>query len=615
MLKLQEIARRYVAQGFSVIPILPEQKKPAQSWMEFNDRKAEQHEIQDWFTKKKTNIGIVTGPISKIVAIDIDKPELYSEFIKEYPTHRIQRTASGGYHLLYRYTGTDIGNSISRLSNGIDVRGNHGYIVTYPSTIRLVNGTLGEYHWAEEGDILPLPTSLHDLIIKELQTYKVETLNDDAKDLWVQVLTNGFTERQHNEQIYDLARYLARMKMSDAAIFTTLNALNLQDKTPLPQNEFTATVKSGINYEKTRLQSKQETQQIETEELGVRLARTRNFKREWLIQDWLLKNSIMVLTAPPEQYKTWIALEAAVQLALGAQSTGFLGGTWRGPDEPQNVLIIQQEDNEDLVIERMRAIIYSKIADETQRPNWENVAAKLPIWFPKDDLLSFDDKESMKNLEDRIIKYKINFVVIDPLYSLASSDDFFASMAKKMLEIKRLRNKYGVTFLFVHHNKKGTTGLADIDDLEREGMYGSQLLNGAFEGMWLVNTLKNKKTRIIGRTGKSFLSETRKEKWVIDFNIDTETTLVEDKIVMNDAYVVSLSRPEGMELTEDQEALRDAMIRLGQGTKSGVIMEARNGKQPTSKWKSAFDYLVECKIFIEVPGGKHGGEYKMGDVF
>src|SRR5690242_13727323 len=162
MLKLQDIAKRYMAQGFNVIPILPEQKKPAQKWMEFNDRKADPLELQTWFAGKQSNIGIVTGEISKVVVVDIDKPELFNEFVKEYPTHRIQRTASGGYHLLYRYSGKDIGNSVSRLSNGIDVRGNHGYIVTYPSVIRLANGGLGEYHWQEEGELLPLPVPLHD---------------------------------------------------------------------------------------------------------------------------------------------------------------------------------------------------------------------------------------------------------------------------------------------------------------------------------------------------------------------------------------------------------------------------------------------------------------------
>lgn len=620
MLKLQDIAKRYMAQGFNVIPILPEQKKPAQKWMEFNDRKAEPLELQTWFAGKQSNIGIVTGEISKVVVVDIDKPELFNEFVKEYPTHRIQRTASGGYHLLYRYSGKDIGNSVSRLSNGIDVRGNHGYIVTYPSVIRLANGGLGEYHWQEEGELLPLPVPLHDLIIKELGAYKVElAAGTDGKDLWTDVLNNGFTPGKHNEQVKDLARFFYRMHMPEDVIITTLELLNLQDETPLPQNELHSTIKSGINYEKTRLQLKQDETKTEheTDQMTVRWEAHKKFKREWLIEDWLLKNSIMVLTAPPEQYKTWVALEAAVQIALGNKSSGFLGGSWQGPKEPMAVLIVQQEDNEDLVMERLKAIAYEKIID---KEGWEETAKNMPIFFPKDDLLSFDDKESMQALEDRIVKHNIKFVIIDPLYSLASSDDFFAGMAKQMLKIKKLRNKHGVTFLFVHHNKKGTTGLASIDDLEREGMYGSQLLNGAFEGMWLINTLKENKTRIIGRTGKSFIAETSKEKWILKFDINTDTStgeiLVDGMPVINEGlkYKVTLERPKGLELSPDQELMRDALLSMTRGTVSGIIMKA-TGKQPSSRLKREFMNLVESKIFVEIKGGKHNGEYEMGNGF
>ncbi|MCV5968826.1 helicase RepA family protein, partial [Lactococcus petauri] len=68
----------------------------------------------------------------------------------------------------------------------------------------------------------------------------------------------------------------------------------------------------------------------------------------------------MVVTAPPENYKTWVALEAAVQVALGKQSNGFLGGAWMGPDVPEAVLIVQQEDDEKKLWQRIETIIRSK---------------------------------------------------------------------------------------------------------------------------------------------------------------------------------------------------------------------------------------------------------------
>lgn len=63
----------FKAEGMSVIPIQPREKKPAIRWTPFSTRRASSLEIQAWFRKwPAANVGVVTGSVSNIVIVDID---------------------------------------------------------------------------------------------------------------------------------------------------------------------------------------------------------------------------------------------------------------------------------------------------------------------------------------------------------------------------------------------------------------------------------------------------------------------------------------------------------------------------------------------------------------
>jgi len=63
-----EIARKYVARGWSVIPL--EGKIPSIVWKEYQARYPTDEELQRWFSDGKKNIGIVTGKISGLSVVD-----------------------------------------------------------------------------------------------------------------------------------------------------------------------------------------------------------------------------------------------------------------------------------------------------------------------------------------------------------------------------------------------------------------------------------------------------------------------------------------------------------------------------------------------------------------
>ena len=111
--------------------------------------------IDGWFQRwPGANVGIATGEISGVVVLDLD---FYHEgcraactaLMKECgrpPVTRAARTGGGGRHEFFEHPGYPVRNSSGKLGDGIDVRGEGGYVVAAPSLHRSGN----RYEWVDE---------------------------------------------------------------------------------------------------------------------------------------------------------------------------------------------------------------------------------------------------------------------------------------------------------------------------------------------------------------------------------------------------------------------------------------------------------------------------------
>lgn len=535
-------ARRYIENGWSVFPIKKGSKVPAvPQWGMYREQHPDSLTLQQWFASAENNIAIVTGKLSGLVVIDIDAPEKVTPFLEKYPTDLVQRTPSGGAHLFYHYADGDIGNSVSKIDGEIDVRGEGGYVVVAPSYINGAEYPSPVYYqWERKGSPAELPGPLRDRIIAAKPKQDIQQAQTDEADaLWVKVLTHGFTEGRHNEELKDCARYLFRRGLTEQVIIDTLTVINSKDATPQTPSEMLATIRSGINYEKQRLDLKRKEQEQEqdtpTQPFTVHtmldvMSEYDNYDVQWLIQDWLPEKSILLLAAPPEHFKTWLLLDAAVSVANGIPFANGVEAV-QGP-----VIIIQQEDYIGLVIQRIRTLIKAKVRDREfpfmriQQEGSTIISLQNPFLAPihvhTDALFSFDNPDSMDGLERVIEETGAKLVVVDPLYMLSNASDYFASAAREIKRIKQIRDKTGATFLFAHHNRKsGGEGRSQI--------WGSQLLNGAFEGAWVMYPSDGQ--LMIERSGKFFTKKSREQ---ITFEIDT--TFDEEK------YVVTVEAASGL---------------------------------------------------------------------
>jgi hypothetical protein len=162
-----QAALGYAHKGWRVVPIIPNQKRPAiNQWQ--HQATTDPTTIDQWWEGKHTGcgVGIATGQASGIWVLDIDDRDALHDLEQEHgelPATLTSITGSGGEHQIYLWPddGRTITNSASGFIQGIDVRGEGGQIVAPPTTHP--NGN--PYEWDEQcTDIAAAPEWLLDLV-------------------------------------------------------------------------------------------------------------------------------------------------------------------------------------------------------------------------------------------------------------------------------------------------------------------------------------------------------------------------------------------------------------------------------------------------------------------
>lgn len=137
-------ALRYLAAGFSVVPISPGgSKKPPQTWKEYQRRLATEDEARRWWADNRFGVAIICGKVSGgLEVLDFDSDEVWQQFLalseEEMPGFLAKlpqvETPAGGRHLYYRLgTLAPRGNTkLARDTTGetlAETRGEGGYVL------------------------------------------------------------------------------------------------------------------------------------------------------------------------------------------------------------------------------------------------------------------------------------------------------------------------------------------------------------------------------------------------------------------------------------------------------------------------------------------------------
>lgn len=486
---LIEQALEYVDNGWSVLPVRPDEKRPYMTnWLQYTKTRATKSMVESWFSNLAgAGIGAVTGRVSNMVVLDIERHCPYSleELLKKYPTQMVARSGSGGYHLYFLYpTGVSKVSNRVHIFEGADLRADGGFIVL-PPTIH-PNGN--RYEWVKRGPLGAFPMPLLDLRSQP----KVQS------DGWITEALRGVSEGGRNDACARLAGYFFKKGMTYDIVESLLLDWNERNDPPMPTKEVRTTIKSiershaTSDFQPTSVQftddraedEKQESQKQSSFDVMRMVDYVKGYGGggvSWLVDEWLPDKSITFLVSPPESYKTWIMLDLAVSVASG---TPFLGRYQI--NSPGPTMIIQQEDSHEGLTDRLALIVEQKLnaVPKLEGDTWQVPAMPdLPIYVHPSRQLRFDNKKVIEELEQQIAAIRPKVIMIDPLYSTtASTDNYMADLANQMMVLKTFRDKYGCSFLIAHHSKKNL----DPDSTAREDSWGSQFLNAFLEAGWQV---------------------------------------------------------------------------------------------------------------------------------
>jgi len=233
----------YQSDGLSVIPIKAESKESLVAWRRFQDERADETMIRDWFAQfPDAGVGIVTGAISGLVVIDIDNRnggDVSGRELFGTAPETVTVLTPGGEHWWFQANGEAIRNSAGLLGDGIDVRGDGGYVLAPPS--RHPSGAV--YQWEVgralgEIEIAPLPLEIAKRITAPA---KPEPVTPSA--------VAPIREGQRNHTLTRLAGAMRRRGASAAATIAALDVENRERcSPPLTAGEIKAIAASVARY-------------------------------------------------------------------------------------------------------------------------------------------------------------------------------------------------------------------------------------------------------------------------------------------------------------------------------------------------------------------------------
>lgn len=164
--------------------------------------------ISGWWSKwPNSNIGIVTGKASGIVVVDVDGDNGDAAFRHLCANHNfvpetLTVSTGRGRHHYFAHPGVQVPNSAGAIADGVDVRGDGGYIVAPPSVHR--SGAI--YKWAAEDQALQqIPDWLLQRMLsgkrkpKKVAAQSSETIAEGRRNTTLTSIAGGLRKRGLDE--------------------------------------------------------------------------------------------------------------------------------------------------------------------------------------------------------------------------------------------------------------------------------------------------------------------------------------------------------------------------------------------------------------------------------
>lgn len=244
-----DAAIEYAKKGFAVFPLKYRDKVPL-TRNGCKDATTDAAQIKAWWQKyPNANIGLATGSVSQnvfVIDLDIDEDrgidgyhslEDWQREHGDFPETWTAITGRGGYHLYYRGNGKV--KNRAGIIDGVDIRGNGGYVVAPPSIHK--NGN--RYEWEYSPDEFE--------IAKADNNVEYFLNHDDQKQSTAFTMPNIVAAGQRNQMLFRFACMMQAKGASDQSVFAATMAENESScSPPLTEQEVRVIVSSATKYDK-----------------------------------------------------------------------------------------------------------------------------------------------------------------------------------------------------------------------------------------------------------------------------------------------------------------------------------------------------------------------------
>ena len=407
-------AEELVSKGWNPIPILKGQKIPAVDWKPYQEKKVTLEDISEWFGKTDHEIAVVTGKISGITVIDLDKKEIV-DGEKTATDKRLNlpeecsRKSPNGIHHYIKYN-PDI-KQTQGILDGIDIRNDGGYIKVWDFE--------GEYDWLNDS---PPVDYTHELLKKKQpKSFFVggAVAPDQSPDL--ATVPEG---QRHDFIVKETSRLMKILPRAE--MVRTVTALVKTQCNPVPAD---AEIVATINDVYERYQYNLDIKSI---------ADVESRETEWLWHPYIPLNMVTLIAGMPSSMKSYFVIDLALRLTL---KLPFADGT--SPKKNYNVLYFPVEDS-----------IPQTIKTRIERQD-KGTPTNL---FVSERTLNLTKYDAQERFKEHLHENNIDVVILDPISSfLGGKDTNSESVVRPALEFLKSLESLKVTSLLIRHTNKGET--------------------------------------------------------------------------------------------------------------------------------------------------------------
>ncbi|KMW21587.1 bifunctional DNA primase/polymerase [Enterocloster citroniae] len=470
---MKQWALHYAGMGMAVFPIKPRSKQPLTDHG-LKDASKDPAQIESWWSRWPTaNIGIATGAVSGglvVIDLDVDKDkdkgidgrvtlrEWEAEHEKLPNSTWLAITGRGGYHYFYHDTSTV--RNRTGIYEGIDIRGDGGYVVAPPS----IHPNGNTYEWEQDPMLYPLAEAsgavfdfLVGPVMKDPETIPFE-------------IPEQIPDGQRTTTMVKLVCSQQAKGLSDDAIMAAVRAENeAKCVPPLTEKELKKEVfpaltryqKGTAPYTATYDHKTRSFQPIIKKGLVnlVSMDTVEEKEPEWQVTDYIPRGQITVLAGDGGSGKTTVWCSIAAAVSSGGQCFLNQDNPFAKNCVPGRVMFFSSEDSAEYTLKgrlrrsgaKLENVLSLDLADE----RFPEIKFNAPL------------------LEDLIKEHRPERVIFDPLQSYVPPDIQMGqrnAMRACLNPLIGLGEKYGTTFIIIVHTNKqaglwGRKRIADSADI------------------------------------------------------------------------------------------------------------------------------------------------------